>query len=93
MGTEDDKTERARARRKMEEKARLYAAMKRGDYVPKEGDAAPLVDFDRKWAEKHPEDDPNRYSSSGTDDESDDEESKVIASLFTFKVFFHLLLV
>lgn len=40
----------------MEEKSRLYAAMKRGDYVPpsnggtnKEENA--LVDFDRKWAE------------------------------------------
>ena len=46
-----------RARRKMEEKARLYASMKRGDYVPpsngrtnKEENA--LVDFDRKWAEE-----------------------------------------
>ena len=41
----------------MEEKARLYASMKRGDYVPpsngrtnKEENA--LVDFDRKWAEE-----------------------------------------
>ncbi|KAI1416569.1 hypothetical protein F5Y13DRAFT_154267 [Hypoxylon sp. FL1857] len=73
-GTEEEKQDLARARRKMEEKARLYAAMKRGDYIAKEGEAAPLVDFDRKWAEAHPEDDhdPNRYSSSGTDDESDD---------------------
>ena len=51
----------------MEEKARLYASMKRGDYVPptdgranKEENA--LVDFDRKWAEqqesgKHNDDD------------------------------------
>ncbi|KAI0839807.1 hypothetical protein F5Y06DRAFT_264665 [Hypoxylon sp. FL0890] len=70
-GTEEEKQDLARARRKMEEKARLYAAMKRGDYIAKEGEAAPLVDFDRKWAEKHPEDDPNHYSSSGTDSESD----------------------
>lgn len=44
-----------RSKRKMEEKARLYAAMKRGDYVPPGGDEARdergLVDFDRKWAE------------------------------------------
>ncbi|KAI9877710.1 MAG: hypothetical protein M1830_003052 [Pleopsidium flavum] len=44
-----------RSKRKMEEKARLYAAMKRGDYIPPGGDAARdergLVDFDRKWAE------------------------------------------
>ncbi|KAI0169038.1 hypothetical protein GGR52DRAFT_592822 [Hypoxylon sp. FL1284] len=73
-GTEDEKNDLARARRKMEEKARLYAAMKRGDYIAKDGDTAPLVDFDRKWAEKHPEDDDNNRheSSSGTDNESDD---------------------
>ncbi|XDG05766.1 hypothetical protein ABKA04_005381 [Annulohypoxylon sp. FPYF3050] len=73
-GTEDEKQDLARARRKMEEKARLYAAMKRGDYIAKEGETAPLVDFDRKWAEKHPEDDPDKadYSSSGTDDSDDD---------------------
>ncbi|KAI1482115.1 hypothetical protein F4774DRAFT_371742 [Daldinia eschscholtzii] len=74
-GTEEEKQDLARARRKMEEKARLYAAMKRGDYIAKEGEAAPLVDFDRKWAERHPEDDDgnNKYSSSGTDDEDSDE--------------------
>ena len=32
-GTEEESQELARARRKMEDKARLYAAMKRGDYV------------------------------------------------------------
>jgi hypothetical protein len=51
----------------MEEKARLYAAMKRGDYVAQEGEAAPLVDFDRKWAERHPSD---RDSSSGSESEA-----------------------
>ncbi|TPX10207.1 uncharacterized protein E0L32_001404 [Thyridium curvatum] len=83
VGTEDDKAERARARRKMEEKARLYAAMKRGDYVPsREGEAAPLVDFDRKWAERHPggnkdgDDDGGLVSSSsGSDDEDEDEDN------------------
>ncbi|KAK3333856.1 hypothetical protein B0T19DRAFT_419310 [Cercophora scortea] len=49
QGTEDEKTELAHARRKMESKARLYAAMQRGDYVGRE---IGLVDFDRKWAEK-----------------------------------------
>ncbi|OTA62456.1 hypothetical protein K449DRAFT_382462 [Hypoxylon sp. EC38] len=73
-GTEEEKQDLARARRKMQEKARLYAAMKRGDYIAKEGEAAPLVDFDRKWAEKHPTDSPNQYSSSGTDDSSDDDD-------------------
>jgi hypothetical protein len=50
-GTEEESRELARSKRKMEDKARLYAAMKRGDYVPKDNEAAPLVDFDRKWAE------------------------------------------
>ncbi len=50
-GTEDESRARAHARRNMENKARLYAAMKRGDYVPQDNDAAPLIDFDRKWAE------------------------------------------
>jgi hypothetical protein len=38
-------------RSKMEEKAKLYAAMKRGDYVAGEHEPEQLVDFDRKWAE------------------------------------------
>ncbi|VUC27484.1 unnamed protein product [Clonostachys rosea] len=69
IGTEDEALERERAKRKMEMKARLYAAMKRGDYVPKENEAAPLVDFDRKWAENVEE--KEGYSSSSDDDESD----------------------
>ncbi|KAF3061781.1 hypothetical protein GL218_03113 [Daldinia childiae] len=80
-GTEDEKQDLARARRKMEEKARLYAAMKRGDYIAKEGEAAPLVDFDRKWAERHPEDadNNNTYSSSGTDDsDADDADQEMV---------------
>jgi hypothetical protein len=40
-----------RSKRKMEEKARLYAAMKRGDYVAGENEPEALIDFDRKWAE------------------------------------------
>ena len=38
-----------RSKRKMEEKARLYAAMKRGDV--EDTDERYAVDFDRKWAE------------------------------------------
>ena len=46
-----------RSKRKMEEKARLYASMKRGDYVPpgdggRDRESEGLVDFDRKWADK-----------------------------------------
>ncbi|KAH6682390.1 hypothetical protein F5X68DRAFT_263356 [Plectosphaerella plurivora] len=64
---EDEAEVLARTRRKMEAKARLYAAMKRGDYIPKENEAAPLVDFDRKWAET--KDDPEANTSSGEDDD------------------------
>lgn len=70
-GTEEETRELERAKRRMEEKARLYAAMKRGDYVPKENEAEPLVDFDRKWAEgveKGKDDD----SSSSSDDGGED---------------------
>ncbi|KAF4978311.1 hypothetical protein FZEAL_5284 [Fusarium zealandicum] len=70
-GTEEETQELARARRRMEEKARLYAAMKRGDYVPKENEAAPLVDFDRKWADGV-EEGKEDYSTSSDEDERDD---------------------
>jgi hypothetical protein len=75
VGTEDDKAERARARRKMEAKARLYAAMKRGDFVAKEGEMGTLVDFDRKWAEAHGDEErlQDGDSSSGDDHSTDDE--------------------
>ncbi|UPK96272.1 hypothetical protein LCI18_007207 [Fusarium solani-melongenae] len=69
-GTEEETKELARARRRMEEKARLYAAMKRGDYVPKENEAAPLVDFDRKWAEGE-EERKEDYATSSDDDADD----------------------
>ncbi|KAB5566808.1 hypothetical protein GE09DRAFT_747009 [Coniochaeta sp. 2T2.1] len=78
-GTEEEKAFLASARRKMEEKARLYAAMKRGDYVPgREGEAEPLVDFDRKWAEAQAQGKPNVDSGSEDDgnSSSDDEQSK-----------------
>ncbi|KAF4122157.1 hypothetical protein GMORB2_7750 [Geosmithia morbida] len=74
-GTEEEAQQHARAKRKLEEKARVYAAMKRGDYVAKENEAAPLVDFDRKWADKH--DRYNGYASStsaSSDDDDDDDD-------------------
>lgn len=73
-GTEEDKKDLARTRRKMEEKARLYNAMKRGDYVAKEGENAPLVDFDTKWAAANPGDNAGHLSSSGTDNDSDEDD-------------------
>jgi hypothetical protein len=53
LGTVDSATLH-RSKRRMEEKARLYAAMKRGDYVTSANgrDERGLVDFDRKWAER-----------------------------------------
>ncbi|KAK2004932.1 hypothetical protein LX36DRAFT_665228 [Colletotrichum falcatum] len=81
LGTEEESSNLARARRKMEEKARLYAAMKRGDYVPKENEVAPLIDFDRKWAESEARQDRNNETSSGSDDGTDqdkDDDNEVI---------------
>ncbi|KAI9762700.1 MAG: hypothetical protein M1840_001167 [Geoglossum simile] len=62
-----------RSKRRMEEKARLYAAMKRGDYVPPSGrdeKGGPLVDFDRKWAESEARGEHNNYETSS--DEGND---------------------
>ncbi|KAK5987750.1 hypothetical protein PT974_11883 [Cladobotryum mycophilum] len=75
-GTEEETQELERAKRKMESKARLYAAMKRGDYVPKENEAAPLVDFDRKWAEtvEGKED----YSTSSDDENGDNKDTEIV---------------
>ena len=57
-----------RSKRKMEEKARLYAAMKRGDV---EDDAERFaVDFDRKWAEKYGD------GQSGEEDMSEEDEEE-----------------
>ncbi|EFX05888.1 hypothetical protein CMQ_3957 [Grosmannia clavigera kw1407] len=68
-----DAAERARVRRHMEAKARRYAALQRGDYVAGEGDAAPLVDFDRKWAERRDvEDDGDEAESDEHDDDDND---------------------
>ncbi|KAJ4266338.1 hypothetical protein NW762_004322 [Fusarium torreyae] len=72
-GTEEETQELARARRRMEEKARLYAAMKRGDYVPKENEAAPLIDFDRKWAQG--EEGKDNYETSSDEDEAEADDS------------------
>ncbi|KAK7403267.1 hypothetical protein QQX98_010958 [Neonectria punicea] len=74
-GTEEETQELARAKRKMEDKARLYAAMKRGDYVPKENEAAPLIDFDRKWAEGV---EGKENDSSSSDDEDEDDGTEMV---------------
>lgn len=70
-----DAAQWARSRRKLEQKARLYAAMKRGDVEDEEERYA--VDFDRKWAERqagHGPDGENSEqddSDSGSDDDDD----------------------
>ena len=62
----------------MEEKARLYASMKRGDYVPAPGrenrEENGLVDFDRMFAEKEEQPDKGRDTSSGEDDDDSGDE-------------------
>lgn len=67
-----------RSKRKMEDKARLYASMKRGDYVPpsnggtnKEENA--LVDFDRKWAQAEEAGDGGKYETDSDDGGESDE--------------------
>lgn len=54
-----------RNKRKMEEKARLYAAMKRGDVDDEEGKH--MVDFDKKWADG---------GNTGKDEESEEDISE-----------------
>ncbi|KAI9805592.1 MAG: hypothetical protein M1825_000843 [Sarcosagium campestre] len=67
-----------RSKRKMEEKARLYTAMKRGEYVPPGGDERRsleelgLVDFDRKWAESNTEGQGTTEDASSDEDEDND---------------------
>lgn len=72
-----------KSKRKMEEKARLYAAMKRGDYVEtrrgyvNDEDRGPLVDFDRKWAEDGEGGDDTGGDTSSEDDDSENDEELV----------------
>jgi hypothetical protein len=70
--TEEEARELDRSRRKMQEKARQYSAMKKGDCAPKDNE---LVDFDRKWAEGHRDND--EVDSSCSEPEHDDDEGKI----------------
>lgn len=72
LGTEETKAEREFARRKMESKARLYAAMQRGDYIGRE---IGLVDFDRKWAEAQSQNPDATAASSDSDSDADGAEA------------------
>jgi hypothetical protein len=65
-----------RSKRKMEQKARLYAKMKKGDYVPGGNEPEGLVDFDQKWAEKVSQG--RKEDSSSSDIESDDGQGEIV---------------
>lgn len=65
-----------RSQKKMQEKARLYAAMKRGDV--EDVDERYAVDFDRKWAETHPSDQEESSSSDNEASPSDEEDKQQI---------------
>ena len=54
-----------RSRRRLEEKAKQYRAMKRGDF---DGDEQALVDFDRKWVEGEEESDVESEMENGGDE-------------------------
>lgn len=68
-----DKSIWERSKRKMEEKARLYAAMKRGDV--EDADERYAVDFDRKWAEAG---DKGEDSEQDEEDDIEDEQQEII---------------
>ncbi|KAK8097907.1 uncharacterized protein PG998_013393 [Apiospora kogelbergensis] len=84
-GTEEEKYDFDRARRKMQEKARLYTAMKRGDYIAKEGETAPLVDFDAKWALKNPEDQDDKYPDVDSDSSDSDDHDPADDEIIEYK--------
>ena len=62
-----------RSKKKMEDKVRLYNAMKRGEYIGREDyDDRGLVDFDRKWAETQAKDEATDSENSDVDDTGQD---------------------
>lgn len=60
----------ARSKKKLKEKAKLYEAMKRGDFNDDNGEG--LVDFDRKWAE-HPSDEESENEDDANEEDDGDE--------------------
>ncbi|EAT84656.1 hypothetical protein HBI56_178200 [Parastagonospora nodorum] len=69
----EDEAAWKRTKRRMEEKARLYDALKRGDVEDRDDKYG--VDFDRKWAEKQEKGEPDAASSS--ESEASEEEEQV----------------
>lgn len=72
-------TELQRSKRRLEEKVRLYNAMKRGEYVQRDNgyDDRGLVDFDRKWAEQAVRKDHSDISDHTDDSEGDSDDDNV----------------
>ena len=73
-----------RSKRKMEEKARLYAAMKRGDYVGSAGAPESLIDFDRKWAEGKARGEAEPDTSSDDDNGPDSDDGELVEYMDEF---------
>jgi Domain of unknown function (DUF4078) len=71
-----------RNKRRMEEKARLYAAMKRGDV--EDVDDKYGVDFDRKWAEAQERGEDYNDTSSGEDDAGSDSDQELVEYIDEF---------
>lgn len=67
----EDEANWKRTKRRMEEKARLYSALKRGDV--EDIDDKYGVDFDRKWAEKQEKGEADSEASSSDSEASDEE--------------------
>jgi hypothetical protein len=60
-----------RSKRKMEDKVRMYNAMKRGEYIGREDyDDRGLVDFDRKWATSQAEEEDRDENSAAESEDS-----------------------
>lgn len=67
-----------RSKKKMEDKVRLYNAMKRGEYIGRgDHDERGLVDFDRKWAEGDADGQAGQSDSSDAEDAGSDDEELV----------------
>lgn len=80
-----DAAELHRSKRKMEDKVRIYNAMKRGEYVGRNDyDAGALVDFDRKWAENENARGTARDDTSESEDDHASDEEETVEYLDEF---------
>ena len=83
IGSVED-AELHRSKRKMEDKVRMYDAMKRGEYIGKgDQDDRGLVDFDRKWAETQAQGGADESDASDSD-EADQADAEVVEYLDEF---------